>query len=92
MAAQSAESYLRVADLAISEKKYVVILTAPALRFGTGGPGWPVYSHTERDVRLVIASKNMVGMQPHRSDRRAETETELLWYYVASANPWLPMA
>ena len=26
------------------------------------------------------------------SDRRAKTETELLWYYVASPNPWLPMA
>ena len=25
-------------------------------------------------------------------DRRAKTETELLWYYVASPNPWLPMA
>ena len=26
------------------------------------------------------------------SDRRAKTDTELLWYYVASPNPWLPMA
>ena len=26
------------------------------------------------------------------SDRRAKTETELLWYYVASPNPCLPMA
>ena len=25
-------------------------------------------------------------------DRRADTETELLWYYVASPNVWLPMA
>ena len=24
--------------------------------------------------------------------RRVETETELLWYCVASPNPWLPMA
>ena len=26
------------------------------------------------------------------SDRRAKTNTELLWYYVASPNPWLRMA
>ena len=27
------------------------------------------------------------------SDRRPKTrETELLWYYVASPNPWLPVA
>ena len=25
-------------------------------------------------------------------DCRAKTETELLWYYVASPNPWLAMA
>ena len=26
------------------------------------------------------------------SDRRAKTETELVWYYVASPNPWLLIA
>ena len=26
------------------------------------------------------------------TNRRAKTGTELLWYYVASPDPWLPMA
>ena len=33
-----------------------------------------------------------VFLQDLDSDRRAKTETELLWYYVAAPNPWLPVA
>ena len=33
-----------------------------------------------------------VFLRDLHSDRRAETEAELFWYYVASPNPWLPMA
>ena len=55
----------------------------------------PVLARKDEGQSVTLASSPglvVLLLDLDSLDRRAKSETELLWYFVTPPNPWLPMA